>query len=139
MFVWKRPKINEKEAGDGPFLKSANCWIFKNELAISWLRTWSRNGSTRSIFRKLKMVKLFWIRIETTVTNNYYYYIGCVTFDTTFCCSFLHFCGFVKFIQVPFYTVDEDSLFVLMFWSYVHLFELRQYVLFHLETCRIHT
>ena len=21
MFAWKRPKINEKEAGDGPFLK----------------------------------------------------------------------------------------------------------------------
>ena len=139
MFVWKRPKINEKEAGDGPFLKSANCWIFKNELAISWLRTWSRMAQLVLFSENSKWWNSFGLELRPQSTNNYYYYIGCVTFDTTFCCSFLHFCGFVKFIQVPFYTVDEDSLFVLMFWSYVHLFELRQYVLFHLETCRIHT
>ena len=29
MFVWKRPKINEKEAGDGPFLKKlGSCHTF---------------------------------------------------------------------------------------------------------------
>ena len=60
MFVWKRPKINEKEAGDGPFKKTIITLIDSATLMIGFrLRKYNllenNDRVNFSIYHKVKL------------------------------------------------------------------------------------
>ena len=52
MFVWKRPKVNKKEAGDGPFLHCFVILAIKNDLNLLRLETISRSELVNSFGKK---------------------------------------------------------------------------------------
>ena len=52
MFVWNRPKVNKKEAGDGPFLHCFVILAIKNDLNLLRLETISRSELVNSFGKK---------------------------------------------------------------------------------------
>ena len=65
LFVWKRPKINEKEAGDGPFFFKKKYFLFRTFLLKQRSCVLSRNH----------LLLLLWLTAVSDIFNSLIWYL----------------------------------------------------------------